>query len=236
MDTKNLHRDGAWRTPWLPVWQPDGQPHPRKRPRSLCFEALVALMMLMMLACTAVKDVSERWKDSGMDPALEGEWKMVKKEGAADKPEEGVTFNKHKGDWYACPGIDIEKALAVRTFARGNRRFMVLVEEKRAEAGFDNLPADQHGGFVWFYETEGDTLKLFMLKDELVAKAIADGRIKGTVPQKKEGAVVRSSPAVATLDDATCDALSKLAEEKDSWEKVAQYGRVKAESKPAEKK
>jgi len=226
MDTRNLHRDGAWHTPWLPVWQPDGRPHPRKRPRSLCFEALIALMMLLRLACTAVEDVSERWKESGMDPKLEGTWREMKE----GEGEARFNFAKQAGDWYAF--TEGGKPLAVRTFARSQRHFMVVVEEKRAKTGFDNLPADQRGGLVWFYEAEGDTLKLFVLKDGLLAKAIADGRIKGTVPQKKEGAVVQPSPSVATLDDATCDALAELAKDKDAFEKVTEYKQVKPETKP----
>jgi hypothetical protein len=185
-------------------------------------------MMLMMLACTAVKDPSERWKGSGMDPKLEGEWKEVRKEEGGEKK---FTFTKHEGNWYSLEE-NAKDPLAMRTFTRGGRHFMLLLDAKLAEAGPDKAPPDKRGGLVWFYDVEGDTLRLSMLKDEAVAKAIADGRLKGEVPEKKEGAFARSEPSLATLDDATCDALAKLAEDKDAFEQVAEYKRVKPEAKP----
>lgn len=219
MDIRNLHQNGSWNAPYLPVWRPEDGSHPRKRPRSPCFEALLALLMLMMVACTAVKDPSERWKTSGMDPKLEGEWKMVKKN-TQDGGDDFDFVKSKNGDWYVLDAE--EKDFAMRTFTAGNRRFLLFVNGKAAAEGFDKVDAEKRGGFVWFYEIDGDTLRLSMLKDTAVAKAIAAGRIKGECanPDAKE-----PEPRIATLDDATCAELGKLAEDKDAWARTAEYKR-----------
>lgn len=255
MDIRNLHRDGRWHAPFLPCWKPEDGPHPRRRPRTLCFEALLALMMLMMLACTAVQDPSERWKMSGMDPRLEGKWVAVaKKEGneeekKVDEKEASkmAVFAKHEGGYYFYENDNHEgddDAFAVRTFIANKKNFMLLVFPDAAQNGFEKAKEENRGGIVWFYELDGDTLKIKMIANDALDQAIHAGKIAGTTEKQtkelrekkkgQKGGVADNGPSIATLDDATCDALAELTKDDKAWLEVSTFKRVKADA-PAKK-
>lgn len=214
MNMDHLRKNDVWNVPWLPVWRPEDGPHPRKRPRSLCPDALLALMLLLMLACAAVNDPSQRWKTSGTDPALEGTWAEMKGDSATGVK---LRFVKREGDQYALMNDEHadNKPLAVRTFTRGGRQFMLALHP-------ENEAKEEPKGVMMFYEVKDGILRLSYLDPKVMGQAIKDGRLKGSVPAK-EGALVEREPILDTLDDATCDALVALASGKDAVQTLAEY-------------
>lgn len=192
------------------------------------------VLLFHLSGCLDVDDISGAWNKASPDPALEGAWKAPDDKTSLN--DQYLTFAKGDG-FYIEDNPTVEplenpadeqkyrdsRIKHVRTLQFKGLNFLIEVDAAIFAKKKRKFP-----GTVYRYAMEDGKLVLYILDQNILEKAIASGKVDGTIPpkSKEKDALNIEPPHLARLDKPTLEFLAQLAAKPGSWGVKSRFERV----------
>jgi hypothetical protein len=171
--------------------------------RKIVLPALAAALLVLVVGCIPVKDVSRGWAMAEPDEALNGRW--VGKFNTSDT----VAFAMTDADFLVTSGSAGLDG-AVRTLQVGDHRYLIVAGLRAALEGFEEMDDFSKSGNLLRYTLADDTLTIYQFDSTALENAIDNGDVAGINNEEE-------STTVLALDDDTIDWLEDVAGDDDLW-------------------
>lgn len=179
---------------------------------------LLVVASLFLSSC--VEDFGDYWMQGYVDPTFEGRWKATRSASFINGNWVDEETNIQDESYDAAVVDNHIQVSKVVTVGNDNQPMSLKIIELSGKKFFMIRDFEDKGVDLMLYETspDGNTLKLYPLPKERLAKAVQDGNIKGRVEN--------GMPVVARLDEALVSFIEQLPKSDESWPKFVEYVRV----------